>query len=246
MIHPVFVCSKGRPDGSTFDLLEKSGIPYTILVEPQDVDKYAERRKILYALPENNQGIAYVRNQVLGLARVNCLKWIWMLDDDITSTFLVRDWKTVKTPIFDVLLAAQKELTNVPNLAQGALEYNQFAWSAKKSIAINSYCDVAVFINVERTKDLKYRKEFDLKEDRDFTLQCLRKGFFTARSCWTAFAAPKNGSNKGGLFEEYAKQGREREAAERMSREWPGTCEVVVKPSGRVDCKVIWKNFKAK
>lgn len=244
VIHPVFVCSKGRPTGATFELFNS---PIHIFVEPQEYDSYSIelRHDYLMKLGQNNAGIAYARNAALTFAREQNLKWFWLLDDDIKNSYLVKNSKCIKTSITEVLLEAQNQFSQVPRLGQGALEYQQFAWSARLPLVINSYCDVAVCINVQRTLNLQYRKELELKEDRDFTIQCLASGSLTARSTWTAFSAPKNGSNKGGLYDEYAKVNREKDAAQNMAKAWPGICRVIRKPSGRVDCKVSWNKFKA-
>ena len=130
-------------------------------------------------------------------------------------------------------------------MAQAGLEYQQFAWSARKPFTLNSYCDVAVAIHSQRTLGLQFRQDLQLKVDRDFTLQILTSGYRTLRTCHIAFAAPENGSNTGGLSDLYAINGAEANESQAMVQLWGDTlCETLVKPSGRHDVKVNWKFFK--
>lgn len=244
---PIFVPSKGRPDSSTLKLLQASGILATILLEKKDMLPYQHRFPKDFSfmqLPESDQGIAYVRQFILDHARETDIGWYWMLDDDITGFFRVRERKCHRTDVREVLLAAQDVFNSFPNVSQGALEYQQYAWSAGKQHSRNGYCDVCVCINAQRTRHCNYRAYVALKEDRDFTLQILNSGYETARASWCAFSAPKNGSNPGGLQEEYKKTGREEIASRRMEELWPGVCTFEPKKDGRPDVKINWRFFK--
>jgi hypothetical protein len=246
MSTPIVVPSKGRAwKSKTITLLQEAGVRPTVFIEPQEVKAYggAYPDCDFFVLPESNQGIGYVRQQILEHARKQGWAAYWMLDDDITGLFRVEGGKCLRTDSRAVLVEAEAVLRKA-GVAQGALEYQQFAWAAKKPLKLIGYCDVAVWIDVEKTRLVNYRRKLDLKEDRDFTLQILACGELTGRSTWHAFSAPKNGSNAGGLQEEYAKVGREAEASQRMVAAWPGICELHTKPDGRPDVKIHWERFK--
>jgi ParB-like chromosome segregation protein Spo0J len=236
----IFVASKGRPDGKTFSQLKH----LTIVVEPQDAEAYATAAQAtghtVVVLPENNRGIGYVRQFILDRARQEKLEWFWMLDDDISGFYRQEDGRNKKTGGAELLALAEQLLTNTPDLAQGALEYQQYAFRAKKDLVLDTFCDVAVFINVNRTANINYRAEVNLKEDRDFTMQCIADGWRTARTARLSFAAPKNGSNKGGLYDEY-KANREKNCSDRMVALWPGIATFHEKPDGRPDVKINWE-----
>jgi hypothetical protein len=143
----------------------------------------------------------------------------------------------------DVIERAAERTAAMPDVAQVALEYQQFAWSATKD-ARNSYCDVAVAIHAKRTGRLRYR-EITPKEDRDFTLQVLASGWGTARFSRLAFSCPKNGSNDGGLAPLYATGGYEEAASRRMVELWGDeVCTFHRKPDGRPDVKINWRFFR--
>lgn len=244
----IFIPSKGRSGNcKTANLLTKNEMLFEIVVEPQEEDDYrmSNPDASILVLPDSNRGIGFVRQWILDYARKNYSSY-WMLDDDITGFYKVEDKKCKRFSPELVLAQAQDLFESTPTIAQGALEYQQYAWSAKHKLKFNSYCDVAVWITPQKIPHLNYRTRMDLKEDRDFTLQILASGLNSARSCLTAFSAPKNGSNEGGLFKEYAMKGRELEAVARMCEAWPGICVPQVKPDGRNDLKINWSHFKFK
>lgn len=243
-VFPILIATKGRAGkSSTIAALLADGLAPLLFVEPQDTAAYtlAYPGTPLVTLEHDDQGIGYVRQAILEHARATGLGWYWMLDDDITALYQVVKGRNVKVSPSTALAGAQALFVGVADVAQAGLEYQQFAWSARRPIAFNSYCDVAVCVNVERTRMLRYRSEVDMKEDRDFTLQVLSMGYRTARVCAYAFSAPKNGSNAGGLYDAYASDGREAQASLRMAELWPGVCRPVVKPDGRHDVRINWR-----
>lgn len=257
----VYVPSKGRPNAlKTIEALywgdqtSNQRVTAILVVEPKEEDAYrtalaeltSARPDIrpqvgVLVLPESDQGIAYVRNFILESAALAKMNRFWMLDDDIGA--FTRSGK--KANGCDVLVEADALFMGLPQLGQGALEYGQFSWSAKGPLKFDGYCDVAVWIHVERTRGLSYRPYLTMKEDRDFTLQVLARGWQTARASRLGFNAPKNGSNAGGLKDLYQLNGRERLATDRMIETWPGICSLNIKPDGRPDTKIDWKRAAA-
>ena len=242
---PIFIPSKGRAGKAKCieTLLAEENENLVILVEPQDVEAYeaAYPKANIEVLPDNDRGIAFVRNHLLQRARTQNIDWFWQLDDDINTMGEVVNGKVVKQNFTYVLERSLALLMKFPTLAIGALEYQQYAWSAKRPYAFNSYCDTCVVVNTKNTARLKYRD--GVKEDRDIVLQALSTGLITARTTHFCFGSPKNGSNKGGLHDKY-KAGLEIQWSKKMIELWPGVCEMNVKPDGRPDVKINWKLFK--
>lgn len=212
-----------------------------VVVEPQDYEKYkaAHPNLDIITLPENDKGIAYVRNYIKERAGSP----YWQLDDDISGLFYREGTKMVRGG-FEILDLAAKALAGC---AVGALEYRQFAWSATRDMVENSFCDVCVYVDPHLTKGLQYREYVQGKEDRDFAMQAIRSGQKTGRTTLYAFSAPPNGSNKGGLKETfYDVNGREQECAKRMVELWgPHICHMIVKPGGRNDVKIMWNEINS-
>jgi hypothetical protein len=244
MTLPILICSKGRPDGPTFRLLDAAYLPYQVIVENHEADTYAaalgDNRVIRMAA--RDRGLAYSRQFALDYARAKNWPWYWMLDDDIKGFFRTVDKKTVPTAA-NALEFAQ-DLTEYNECGQIGLEYQQFAWSNTKSIVWNSYCDVAVCIRTDLP--VNYRTQLPFKSDRDFTLQILSLGFHVAKLAQISFAVPRNGSNKGGLYDLY-KTDAERAASLEMERLWgPQIAKAIVKKNGRPDVKINWRAFQTK
>jgi hypothetical protein len=245
-LFPILIPSKGRPSGKTSPLLSSASIPHRIVVEPQDHAAYADANPSasLVTLPEDNRGLAYVRNFILDLARSENLGWFWMMDDDIDRFFRVRDGRCHQALACEIIAESQRIFGERDEVAQAAMEYQQFAWSSSKSFIINSYCDVSVCIHSRRIGRLRYREKIELKEDRDFTLQLLSAGWGTIRTSHCAFSCPKNGSNAGGLSPVYARAGREAAISRLMVETWgPEICHQVTKPDGRQDVSINWRYF---
>lgn len=245
---PIYVPSKGRAGmATTVDLLEAAGLAFTIVVEPQEAEIYRamyEGASVL-ELPLNDQGIAYVRQYVLENARANGFDWFWMLDDDIKMFHQIYQGRAAKTDAKTALVGSQGIFLQTPGVGIAALDYQQFAWNAKQPGVLNGYAEVCVCINVYQTRNIGYRKEATLKEDRDFVLQCLSQGIRSARVTMFAFTVPKNASNKGGLQKVYQEEGREARASKAMCELWKGICEPQLKADGRPDVKIHWELFKS-
>ena len=233
---PIFIPSKSRPDSSTARLLTEAGLSFTVVVEPQDEKKYAQWERVV--LDRNDQGIAYVRSWIKKNAGSS---WYWMIDDDVSAFYETTNGRNKRVDAKSAIRGAESFFVQDKSVAQASLEYQQFAWSSTKPVKYGGYCDVAVCIHAGRTAFCSYRSEVALKEDRDFTLQVLASGYKTARVCAFSFAAPKNGSNQGGLQAEYATNGREAAASVRMCQLWPGICSPFTKPDGRRDVKINWR-----
>ena len=242
-LFPLYVPTKNRADTSKLlPLLTASKIQATMVLERKQLEPYQRlhnRHKVL-EIPGDDLGLPFARQLVLDEAEKRGEEWIWMLDDDISGFFRSLGGKNVRSPPEDVLLAAQATIG--PNIGQVALEYQQYSWSAKAPWKRNSYCDVAVLIRTGLGQ--KFDNDVTLKLDRDFTIQTIALGYDTIRCCQLAFAAPKNGSNKGGLFDEYAASGVEREASRRLALKWPWCVKTNTKQDGREDAKILWEKIR--
>lgn len=243
MVFPILIPSKKRPKSKLFQLLKDGGLDFFIFVEPQDYDNYSYLKNIII-LPENNKGLVFSRNYILKKSIELGSNWFWMLDDDVNKFYKTVNKRNITITPREAFELSENIILKSDNVAQAAMEYQQFSWSQAKSLNYNSYCDVVVCINVNKTKNIKYRENVTLKEDRDFTLQCLSRGYNTLRTTHVAFSCPKNGSNEGGLYDVY-KSGLERNSVDMMCKIWgKDICQPVLKKGGRYDVKINWKYFK--
>jgi hypothetical protein len=258
-MHPIFIPSKARVDNAKFiDFLKEQGCSATIVIEKEDEQAYRNKFGPLFKyliLPESNQGITYVRNFIKsyteeiyssGTEDSEDYRRFWMCDDDISNLYYREGTKMVKSGL-NVLLGAERQMQLNPSVALLALDYQQLAWSAgEKEINYDSFCDVCVLHDNKLTKGMRYDAFVEGKEDRDFAMQVIKANYNTARTTLYAFAAPKNGSNKGGLKEIFYDAGREETCADRMAQKWgPEICSRITKDDGRPDVKIHWKKINS-
>ena len=233
--------SKSRPDGPTFKTLE--GIEHTVVIEPHERELYAGHN--VAVVPESGKGLPYSRQFALDLAQRDGLQWYWVLDDDIKHFSRREGTKLVRCDAAEALGETKALAEQTEGVAQVALEYAQFAWSAKKAWKLDSYADVAVANNAALLKSMgvRYDTSFPLKGDRDFTIQCIAAGARVARTTKYAFVCPKNGSNLGGLQDTYATTDVEKVSSEMLARKWGWCVTTQTKPDGRQDAKIHWKKI---
>lgn len=242
-VWPIYVPSRGRAGTSKFlARVREERLATTIVVEPREAAVYREAYPGLavVVLPENDRGLTFSRNFLLEEARRQAHPWIWQIDDDVSGFLRFEGTKGEKVSAKEALAGAQ--VHGVTGISMVALEYQQFAWSAGARVKENGYCDVVV--GLRPRIPFSYR-DVPLKEDRDFAMQVVSKGYETRRVTRFAFAAPGVGSNPGGLHEQYA-VGKDVVGARRLVELWPWCSEVVVKNGGRVDAKIHWRRIRAR
>lgn len=248
-----YVISKGRADSmSTSAILSSAGIRHRVVVEPQEAAAYraaATSHAEIVVLPKSEQGIVFVRQFVLELARgraKDCRRFC-MMDDDLKGVGTVRANRCVKGDGGLLLKAA--DIFERSGLAQMGLQYNQYAWCAKSAFTCPCHCDCVSFFDVERTRQANYDPYVAMKEDWDFSLQVLRSGGMTGVFNRIWMSVPTMGTNGGGLADLY-RQNRDFEAARRLRAKWGGELVKLTKKSrdGRtvIDTKVNWKAFNRK
>jgi hypothetical protein len=224
--------TKNRPNTKTYQLFESVGIKAFHFLEPQEFDKSSLPNKI--NIQQNSQGIAYVRNFIIEWAKANGEQWIIMCDDDVNQFGFYKNGIKNKAGAgiwFDIKQKAEK----LPFEIFG-INYLQHAWHEKKAYSINkSFVEVCVLLNVDKI-NWSYRKEFNLKEDRDFVLQTISKGNGILRFNKHYYSCPAVGTNKGGLQNEYQAK-RDEDSAYKMYYEYAPHTKMQNK-DGRIDVKI--------
>jgi hypothetical protein len=225
-----YIPTKGRLKTKTYKLFQDVGIDVVHFIEPCEIDLYSVPNKI--SIEQSGKGIGYVRNFMLNHAKQNNHKWVVFCDDDVTS-FGIYNGKTVKQDA-GIWIKIKQKAEKLPFELIG-INYTQHAWHEKTSYSINKkFAEVCVLMNVEKIK-WSYRPEFNLKEDRDFALQTIKKGNGILRFNHYWFSCPDVGKNKGGLHDMY-KSKKDEESAIKMSKEWHPFVSIKRKGS-RVDMK---------
>jgi hypothetical protein len=208
--YPVYVISKGRWESRlTSKALEKIGVPYRIVIEPQELEQYSaviDPQKIL-VLPFSNlgQGGIPARNWVWEHSISEGAERHWILDDNIKG--FRRLLKKQRIPVTDgaIFKAAEDFVDRYTNVALAGMQYNLFAVSGKeysgkslKPFLLNTRIYSCILIK----NNLPHRWRGRYNEDTDLSLRVLKEGWRTI--LFYAFLADKSATMtiKGGNTEE--------------------------------------------
>lgn len=226
--YPIYVPSKGRPTAClTGKFLSADGVPFSLVVEPQERDDYAEvfGSKNILVLPFSNVGsVVPARNWIkqhaestTGAARH------WQLDDNIRGTY--RRYKTQRVYCDSgVAFAAVEDFTDrYENIAISGMNYDMFLPDIDKAPPFVVNCHVYSCSLILNGLGFEWRGRYN--EDTDYCLQVLAGGWCTVLV--NAFCVKKirtmqmKGGNTSAL---YQGDGRLR-MARGLERMWPGVVE---------------------
>lgn len=196
--YPVYIISKGRWESRlTSKALEWIGVPYRIVVEPQELERYAAviaREKILVTPFSNlGQGGIPARNFVWEHALTTGADRHWILDDNISGFCRFQDNLKVEVDSAATFCAIEDWCDRYENVAMAAFNYDYFAprkQGAKiKPITLNTRCYSGILLR----NDLKapphpglprplmpHRWRGRYNEDTDLSLRLLKDGWCTA------------------------------------------------------------------
>lgn len=200
--YPIYIISKGRwKSRLTAKALDRIGVPYQIVVEPQEYENYAaviDPKKILQLPKEGYGGGCSIpaRNWCWAHSRRRGAERHWIMDDNIEGFFRLTD--NLKVPVGDGLIfrAAEDFTDRYENVAMSGLNYFMFA--PRKSGAIQPYSlNTRVYscillsntiVDKETGKPLAWRGRYN--EDTDLSLRILKDGWCTI--LFNAFLAFKS------------------------------------------------------
>lgn len=244
--YPIYVISKGRWDSRyTSKTLEKMGVSYHIVIEPQEYNEYASvisPDKIL-ALPfsELGQGSIPARNWVWEHAISMGAERHWILDDNISGFF--RYNYNLRVPVYTgaIFRASEDFVDRYENVALAGFQYRGFA---------NSCRDRPVYIPNTRIyscilikNDIPYRWRGKYNEDTDLSLRVLKDGWCTI--LFVAFLQGKVATMvmRGGNTDELYQGDGRKQMAESLVEQHPDVARVSSK-FGRVQHHVDYRPFK--
>ncbi len=248
--HPVYIISKGRWESRyTSNELERIGVPYHIVIEPQEYDQYAAviaPEKIL-VLPFSNlgQGSIPVRNWVwehsIGLGAERH----WIMDDNILKFY--RSNRNSKIPVQSgtIFHCAEQFIDRYENIAMAGFQYESLSprRDIKKPLAFNT----RIYSCILLLNSLKHRWRGRYNEDTDLSLRLLKDGWCTV--LFYAFLANKvatmrvKGGNTDQLYKQDATFDGRLEMARSLARQHPDVTKIKWK-WGRWQHVVDYSRFK--
>lgn len=245
--YPVYIISKGRWEKRlTARSLEKIGVPYHIVIEPQELDQYSaviEPSKIL-TLPFSNLGLGSIpaRNWVWEHSIAAGAKRHWILDDNIDGFYRLN--YNLKTPITSgtIFRSAEAFVDRYTNVAKAG--FNYFMFASRKTVMPPYYLNTRIYSCILLRNDLPHRWRGRYNEDTDLSLRILKDGHCTI--LFNAFLAMKSQTmtQKGGNSDELYKGDGRLQMAESLVEQHPDVTRVSWKWD-RWQHHVDYSQFKA-
>lgn len=248
----IFIPSKGRWESLfTMKALDKIGVDYTVVVEPQEADRYAKAvgAERLLVMPHSDKGLAFTRNWIWDYARDHGYPRFWTIDDNIGGFY--RFNRNLKVPVTDgaILRAAEDFAERYTNVPIAGLNYFMFA-PRKAGHRINPfdvnkrvYSNMLIRTNYLDPHGYPYRNETFYNDDTDLCLRVLKDGNCTI--LFNAFLVEKKTTMtvRGGMTPHYQEEGRWN-MAEELRRAHPDVTTITRK-WGRWQHQVNYRPFKA-
>ena len=203
--YPVYIISKGRwKSRLTSSALERMGVPYHIVVEPQEYDQYAAviDPARIFVLPFSNlgQGSIPARNWVWEHSIEAGVDRHWILDDNLRDFYRLNHNMKYRVDSGATFAACEDFVDRYTNVALAGMQYEMFANRKEDHppFALNRRIYSCILIQ----NDLPYRWRGRYNEDTDLSLRALKDGWCTV--LFYAFLADKVATMqmKGGNTEE--------------------------------------------
>lgn len=180
--YPVYIISKGRWESrKTSKVLEKIGVPYHIVIEPQEYKQYAnviDSKKIL-VLPfqDLGEGATPARNWVWEHSISIGAKRHWILDDNIFNFYRMNNNLPVPVSSGTIFRCAEDFVDRYTNVAISGFEY--FMFMPRKTKKAPFRLNTRVYSCILIQNDIPYRWRGRMNEDTDLSLKALKDGWCT-------------------------------------------------------------------
>jgi len=185
--YPVYIISKGRWESNvTARNLEKIGVRYKLVVEPQEFSSYYEavkpwmRSGELVKLPKENYGGGCsipARNWVWETSRREGHHRHWILDDNISGFFCLNHNMKPKVTDWNPFLPVEQFTDHYPNIGISGMNYEFF--TQRRAAMAPYYLNTRVYSCLLIRNDLPFRWRGRYNEDTDLCIRVLKAGFPT-------------------------------------------------------------------
>lgn len=193
--YPIYIISKGRWESRlTSRALEKMGVPYHIVIEPQEYDNYSaviDPAKIL-VLPFSNLGLGGIpaRNWVWEHSISIGAERHWIMDDNIKH--FQRKNKSDRIYVTDgtIFVVMEDFVNRYENVALAGPMYFFMGDLSLTKRAVKPFIEnTRIYSCILIKNDIPYRWRGRYNEDTDLSLRALKDGWCTIQ--FTAFLQGK-------------------------------------------------------
>jgi len=248
--YPVYIISKGRWETRhTVLSLDRIKVPYLIVVEPSEYDRYAnviDKDKILRA-PENFSergcGSVPVRNFVWQHAVESGAEKHWLLDDNINGFIRIRNHQRLRVYASSIFRMCEDFTDRYENIAFSGFNARWYARPAPTLPAF--YLNSRVYSCTLINNCLSYRWRGRYNEDTDIILRALKDGWCTITINAIAINKAASMTISGGNTDSIYNTGDKRfEFAKSLERQHPDVVRAVWREDlGRWHHKVDYSPF---
>jgi hypothetical protein len=245
--YPIYIVSKGRwKTRFTSKYLEWMGVPYHIIVEPQEYDNYASvisPSKIL-TMPKGNLGFGSIpaRNFAWEHSLSIGASSHWCLDDNIRGFTRLNRNENILVATGTIFKVAEDFVDRYENIALASFAH-RFSGGGKNRKKPPFKLNTTAYSCILIKNNIPFRWRGKYNEDADISIRVLKAGWCTvAFHCFLA-NKPTTLTTKGGNTDElYANDGLQKRA-EYLQKEFPDIVKVAWR-FGRWQHVVSYKVFK--
>lgn len=206
--YPIYIVSKGRAvTRLTSKALEEIGVPYHIVIEPQEYEVYSfyiKPEKILVLSFSNlGQGSIPARNWIWDHAVASGAERHWIVDDNILGFFRLN--RNLKVPVGSgtMFRVVEDFVDRYENVALAGPHYFMFA--SRKAKLPPFVLNTRIYSCILIKNDLPYRWRGRYNEDTDLSIRALKDGWctilFNAFLCYKMETMSMTGGNTTKLYE---------------------------------------------
>lgn len=242
--YPVYVISKGRANAAlTARFLAADGVPFRIVVEPQEADAYRRRigEENVLVLPFSNlgQGSFPARNWCWEHAVASGAESHWILDDNIGQVRRLYGGKRIPCSSGPAFAATESFADRYENVAIAGMNYQMFVTPTSPPYRANVHVYSCLLIR----NALPYRWRLRYNEDTDICLRVLTDGWCTVLVNLFMVDKKTTMTMAGGNTDELYKGDGRLRMARVLEQAWPGIVSVDWR-YGRPQHVVDWTRFE--
>lgn len=232
--YPIYIPSKGRWESRlTMKRLDRMGVPFRVVVEPQERDAYAAAvgaaRVLVLPFSNLGQGSIPARNWIWEHALAEGHERHWVIDDNIVNFYRLNRNRRIPVASGTIFRCAEDFTDRYENVAFSGL--NNIAFAPDRSPTIPAFqTNTRIYSMTLILNALPYRWRGRYNEDTDICLRALKDGWATIQ--FNAFLGDKATTMKmkGGNTDNVYTDGDDRlKFAESLKDQHPDCVEVVWK-----------------
>ena len=244
--YPVYVPSKGRAHTPlTVKFMQRDRLPYRLVVEPQEADRYAGlvgSTGQLLVLPESDQGLLYARNWIRTHAEAEGHERHWQIDDNIDTLYRLHHRRRIPCQAGPALAVVEDFSDRYTNIGIAGLNYEMFVpveTTRQPPLVFNVHVYSCTLIS--HAMPCRWRCLYN--DDTDLCLQALAAGWCTV--LMNVFVAKKRATMtvRGGNTDDLYQGDGRLVMARSLERLWPGVVRVERK-YGRPQHIINWQRFR--